>query len=166
MSCHLSCRVTTLIDAQGKRTGVYGAYLLAIYDPESETYQTISKLGTGFSELVLSSLAEQMTPHLLTKPPKYYTWSETLEPDVWFEPAKVWEVKAADLSISPVHKAGQGRVDPIKGISIRFPRLIRVRDDKGPEDATTAEQIVGMYKAQALTRKDETAPGEGDEDDY
>ena len=107
-----------------------------------------------------------MTPHLLTKPPKYYTWSESLEPDVWFEPSKVWEVKAADLSISPVHKAGQGRVDPVKGISIRFPRLIRVRDDKGPEDATTAEQICNMYQNQALTRKEvKAAPGEDGEED-
>jgi DNA ligase-1 len=149
---------------QGKRTGVYGAYLLAIYDPESETYQTLAKLGTGFSEQVLSSLAESMAPHLIPKPPKYYAWSESLEPDVWFEPAKVWEVKAADLSISPVHKAGQGRVDPVKGISIRFPRLIRVRDDKGPEDASTAEQIVHMYQSQALTRKDVKAD-EGEDDD-
>jgi DNA ligase-1 len=98
---------------------VYGAYLLACYDEDSESYQTISKLGTGFSEEALTQLASDMAPHILPSPPSYYVWGEGLVPDVWFAPAAVWEVKAADLSISPVHKAALGRVEADKGISIR-----------------------------------------------
>jgi DNA ligase-1 len=155
---------------RGKRTGVYGAYLLAVYDPDSESYQTISKLGTGFSEEDLQSLAAGLQPHVRPGPRPYYVWGETLAPDVWFDPAVVWEVKAADLSISPVHMAGRGLVDPAKGISIRFPRLLRVRDDKSPEDATTAAQVAEMYRSQAIVKQNQKAPGaggdEGDEGDY
>lgn len=47
-------------------------------------------------------------------------YGESGAPDVWFEPAAVWEVKAADLSISPLHQAGRGLVEADKGISIRW----------------------------------------------
>lgn len=51
-------------------------------------------------------------------------YGETLIPDVWFDAKAVWEVKAADLSVSPVHCAALGLVDASKGVSIRFPRLV------------------------------------------
>jgi len=149
---------------KGKRTGLYGAYLLAIYDADSESYQTISKLGTGFTEEKLAELTESLRPHAIPAPRRYYQWGETQEPDVWFEPVKVWEVKCADLSISPVHKAAQGLVDESKGISIRFPRLLRVREDKSPEDATSAHQVAEMYRMQAVVSK-ERKGGEDQEEE-
>ncbi len=134
---------------RGKRTGVYGAYLLACYDEDGEWYQSICKIGTGFSEVILEELSDAVQPFVVDGPRSYYQVSDAMKPDVWFEPKHVWEVKAADLSISPVHKAAAGLVDPQKGIALRFPRFLRRREDKEPEMATTAEQVADFYNAQA-----------------
>ncbi|DBB17196.1 hypothetical protein WJX82_005523 [Trebouxia sp. C0006] len=150
---------------KGKRVGVFGAFLLAIYNEETEEYQTISKIGTGFSEEQLKDLADLLRPLTISDPRTYYRYGETLLPDVWFDPKVVWEVKAADLSISPVHQAAAGMADAVKGISIRFPRLVRVRDDKNPEQATNAEQVVEMYQKQPHVQGNKGSKAAAEDDD-
>ncbi|KAG1331722.1 DNA ligase 1 [Cocos nucifera] len=135
---------------RGKRTGVYGSFLLACYDEQNEEYQTICNIGTGFSESQLEERSASLRNKVIPTPKPYYRYADTVNPDVWFEPAEVWEVKAADLSISPVHRAASGIVYPNKGISLRFPRLVHVRDDKSPEQATTSDQVADMYRAQKI----------------
>ncbi|KAG0297111.1 hypothetical protein BGZ96_007662 [Linnemannia gamsii] len=152
---------------RGKRTGVYGGYLLACYDPDREEYQSICKIGTGFSEQDLEDHHKDLKEHVIPEPKSYYMLGEGNKPDVWFAPVRVWEIKCADLSVSPVYKAAVGIVDPNKGISLRFPRFIRLRDDKTPENATSSEQIAEMYNDQKLnTVKNDTSMGVDMDFDY
>ncbi|XP_053307437.1 DNA ligase 1 isoform X2 [Spea bombifrons] len=150
---------------KGKRTGLYGGFLLASYDEESEEYQTICKIGTGFTDEDLEKHYNFLKDHVIESPRSYYRWDGCMQPDHWFHPVQVWEVKCADLSVSPVHKAALGLVESEKGISLRFPRFVRVRDDKKPEEATNSLQVADLYRKQQQIQNTLSAE-KGEEDFY
>lgn len=146
---------------KGKRSSVYGAFLLACYNAGDEEYQSVCKIGTGFSEEVLTNITEYFDKgedgsRLIDKPKSYYRLplNSKLVPDQWFDTCQVWEVKCADLSVSPAHTGAFGMVEAGKGIGLRFPRFLRIRDDKGVEDATSAEQVVELYNKQSTVTKE------------
>lgn len=146
---------------KGKRTNVYGAFLLACYDPDSEKFQSICKIGTGFTEADLDAHYATLKQLEIGARKPYYDVGDA-KPDVYFDAKVVWEVLTADLSLSPVYTAAKGLVDQ-RGISLRFPRFIRIRDDKAPEDSTSPEQIESMYRAQAVnSSKSKSALDEDD----
>ena len=106
---------------RGKRTNVYGAYLMGCYDAENDEYQSVCKVGTGFKDEDLSRLNDSMQPALIEskRKPVNYNTDDALTPDDWFEPVAVWELQAADLSKSSVHKGGIGRLEAGRGIGLR-----------------------------------------------
>lgn len=132
---------------RGKRTGTYGGFLLGCYNQDTGEFETCCKIGTGFSDEMLQQLYDRLKETTLDGPKATYVFDSSAEPDVWFQPTVLFEVLTADLSLSPVYKAGAATFD--KGVSLRFPRFVRLRDDKSVEDATSSAQIVELYQGQS-----------------
>lgn len=132
---------------RGKRVGTYGALLLATYNEEADTFETVTKCGTGFTDKDLATLYEMLAKHVV--PRKNSRVQSLLEADVWFEPAVVLEILGAEVTLSPIHLAAIDVIRKSSGMAIRFPRFTgKYRTDKAPEDATTSKEIVEMYNRQ------------------
>jgi DNA ligase-1 len=132
---------------RGKRAGTYGALLLATYNREEDTFETVTKLGTGFTDEDLKKFPELLMAHVV--PRKHSRVQSKLEADVWFEPKVVLEVLGAEITLSPIHVCALGSIRKGSGLAIRFPRFTgKYRTDKAAEDATTSAEVVEMYRNQ------------------
>jgi DNA ligase-1 len=132
---------------RGKRAGAYGALLLAAYNPDADTFETVTKCGTGFSDEDLAKLPKMLEKHVIRH--RHSRVNSMVEADVWFEPVVVLEILGAEITLSPIHTCAMGSIRKGSGLAIRFPRFTgNYRLDKAAEDATTTEEIVEMYQRQ------------------
>ncbi len=143
---------------KGKRTefGI-GAFLIGIYDEKQDQYETIAKIGTGLTDEEWKELHARCQILKANEKPPLYRVDKNLEPDVWVEPEIVVEVRADEISRSPIHTAGivmkkskngSALMVDVPGFALRFPRLERFRDDKKAEDTTHLQEIEDMFRAQ------------------
>lgn len=132
---------------KGRRAGTYGSLLAAVYNPDEDRFETLTKIGSGFSDEDLNEVLPQRLEPYRREKRHPRVWS-LLEPDVWFEPVLVVEVEAQEITLSPSHTCAFGVVQKERGLALRFPRFIRYRDDKSPEEATTTQEVVEMYRNQ------------------
>lgn len=128
---------------KGRRTGSFGGFLLGCYNDETDKFEACCKIGTGFSDEELQRQYTKLSNEITADTSEYVYKKQGVKPDLWVKPTYVWEVKAASLSLSPIYSAGL--LDDGKGISLRFPRFIREREDKAPKQATTSGQILRLY---------------------
>ncbi|AGJ63245.1 ATP-dependent DNA ligase [Saccharolobus islandicus] len=131
---------------KGKRGGKISSLLMAAYNPKTDTFESVCKVASGFSDEQLDELQKKLME--IKRDIKHPRVNSKMEPDIWVEPVYVAEIIGAEITISPLHTCCQGVVEKDAGLSIRFPRFIRWRDDKSPEDATTTDEILEMYNKQ------------------
>jgi len=136
---------------EGEKSWNFGALLLAAYNPETDTFETVTKCGTGFSDEDLAKLPKMMKKHVIED--KHSRVNSMLEADVWFEPAVVIEILGAEITLSPIHSCAMDSIRKGSGLAVRFPRFTgNYRLDKAAEGATTVEEVVEMYKSQLKNR--------------
>tara|TARA_B110000014_G_C20109032_1_gene583815 strand:- start:62 stop:1816 length:1755 start_codon:yes stop_codon:yes gene_type:complete len=135
---------------RGRRTGKYGTLLLSSYDPESDTFPTICKVGTGFTDENLDQLYQILSNKvILKKNPKV---ESSMEADIWFDPELILEIVASEITLSPIHKTGFNMVRKNTGFALRFPKFTgKIRTEKSAEDASVDEEVLALYKNQKKT---------------
>ncbi len=157
----IDCLVMGYDYGKGKRTDFgIGAFLVGILDERFDQFVTVAKIGTGLTDEEWRQLKVQSSKFKVQKKPNNYLVDKAMDCDVWLASSIVVEIKADEITRSPVHTAGRTlkpsksgnalEVD-VPGFALRFPRLQRFRDDKRPEDVTSLQELADMFKAQSHT---------------
>lgn len=132
---------------KGRRTGKYGTLLLASYNQDRDMFESICKVGTGFTDENLDQFYQILQDKVtLKKNPRI---ESGMEPDVWFEPELVIEIVASEITLSPVHIAAKDSIRQGSGLALRFPKFTgKIRMEKAAEDASTDQEVIALYKNQ------------------
>ncbi|MFH1827125.1 MAG: ATP-dependent DNA ligase [bacterium] len=134
----IDCVVMGYDYGKGKRTGFgIGAFLVGVYDSKNDKYVTVAKIGTGLSDIEWKELKKRGDSQIVVIKPLNYKTNDQVNCDVWIKPFIVVEIKADEITKSPLHSAE---------LALRFPRLERFRDDKLPEDITLLDELKKLYK--------------------
>lgn len=167
---------------QGRKNKWWSPILLACRNDETGSLEVVTKCMSGFTDAFYEANrafyddggdadGDGTPQNTRASQPSFVEYTGP-RPDVWFEPQEVWEVAFADVTLSPTYTAAIGLVSEDRGLSTRFPRFLRKREDKGIEEASTSEFLAGLYRKQetkapaaAKTALEEDDGDEGDLDD-
>jgi len=143
----LDCVVLGYYYGHGRRAAFgIGAFLVGVYNADTNTFETIAKVGTGLHDTGWQELKRTCDRYRVDHMPSYVHCHRDLMPDVIIEPHVVVVIGADEITQSPLHTAGRGDTDT--GLALRFPRFIEYRIDKSAQEATTVAEVRYLYKQQ------------------
>jgi len=120
---------------------------LAACNPDNDTFETVTKCGTGFTDEDLAKLPKMTRKHVISH--KHPRVQSTIEADVWFESVVVIEILGAEIILSTIHICAMNIIRKGSGLAMRFLRFTsNYRPDKSAEDAARVREIVEMYRNQ------------------
>ncbi|SZF03764.1 unnamed protein product [Blumeria hordei] len=135
---------------QGRKSKWWSPILFAVRNDETGSLEAVCKCISGFTDSFYAENKEfyrENGPNVLSSKPGYIEYGGG-SPDVWFEPREVFELTFADITLSPVYTASIGLVSDERGLSLRFPRFLKKRNDKSIDEASTSEFLAGLFKKQ------------------
>lgn len=138
LSDTVDCVVMGYTGGKGKRVSFgLGQFLVGIRD--GEVIKTVTKVGTGLTDDQFRELKKRLSGLEVPEKPRIYIVNKLLKPDFWVTPSLVVEIAADEITKSPSHSSG---------FALRFPRLVRFRDDKSTYNSTSLSEIRKLYKTQ------------------
>ncbi|KAF5022419.1 hypothetical protein F66182_5504 [Fusarium sp. NRRL 66182] len=140
---------------QGRKAKWWSPILMACRNEETGSLEAVCKCMSGFSDTFYKANREFYDDgegsgepkNTRTTQPSFVEYSGP-RPDVWFEPQEVWEMAFADITLSPTYTAAIGLVSDERGLSLRFPRFLKKREDKSLEEASTNDFLAGLWRKQ------------------
>ncbi|KAJ3733549.1 DNA ligase [Lentinula guzmanii] len=142
----------------GRKVNWWSPILLGIWDADRGHPVAVCKCMSGFSDAFYKTLSEQYSLEDPSKCSRNRLWECEMggfKPDVYFKPDVVWEIRGADITISPVSIAARHLTSSAKGLSLRFPRFIQVRNDKTISQASDASFLANIWRSQQGKLKEE-----------
>jgi DNA ligase-1 len=124
--------VTAVEYGHGKRIGVLSDYTFGVWD--GERLVNIGKAYSGLTDAEISEMTQWFLEHTIED----QGFRRLVEPKI------VLEVAFNNMMQSDRHDSG---------FALRFPRIVRLRPDKSPEDADTMERVREIYASQAADKK-------------
>jgi len=148
----IDCVVLGYYKGRGRRAkfGI-GGFLAAVYDEKSDSFKTISRVGSGLKDEEWRQMKKRIDDLKTKGKPKNVDVVKGLTPDVWADPSIVVAIRADEITRSPMHTAGVHGDEP--GLALRFPRLMAFRDDKNPEQATTVSEVEELFRQERKKKR-------------
>jgi len=112
----------------GRRASLYTDYTFAVWDSDAEGERKLVPFAKAYSGLTDAEIAQ--VDNAVRR-----TTIERFGPVRSVKPTMVFEIGFEGIALSPRHKSG---------IAVRFPRILRRRDDKAVEDADTLDTLRGL----------------------
>lgn len=153
---------------QGRKAKWWSPILMAVRNEESGTLEVVCKCISGFTDTFYKANKEFYDngeesgepKNTKLQRPSFIEYNGPT-PDVWFEPQEVWEMAFADITLSPVYTAAIGLVSDERGLSLRFPRFLKKREDKSIDEASTNEFLANLWRKQEAKAETSTSKADG-----
>ncbi|KAJ3844586.1 DNA ligase [Lentinula raphanica] len=165
----------------GRKVNWWSPILLGIWDADQGHPVAICKCMSGFTDTFYKTLSDRysledpsncsksrlwecefggqyrmlLIPNIMASALAHYRCMTGFKPDVYFKPEMVWEIRGADITISPVSVAARHLTSSNKGLSLRFPRFIQIREDKTLSQASDASFLATLWRNQQGTKEEQ-----------